>query len=330
MSGAVAQGDARHARGRGWHALPPRSKRRFLLRAAGVAIAVAVVAFLCYYATTIDWDGVFQALRRYQPAELAIALGFAVLSHLAYGAFDLVGRAYTKHKLSRRMSFAVGLVGYAFSLNIGAMVGGAVSRLRLYTRLGLGKGTVAKIVTLSIATNWLAWMLLAGAVFVAQAEPAAEGWVIGRRALQAIGVLLLGLAFAYVMLCAYSTRRSFTVRAHTLILPSVRLAIVQFALGLVNWLAIGAVLYVLFDGHVPYLTLLGVLFLAVVATLIVRVPAGIGPFDAVFLALLAAHPRSIVIAALLAYRAVYYLVPLAIAVPGYLLIERLAGRRKTV
>ena len=85
----------------------------------------------------------------------------------------------------------------------------------------------------------------------------------------------------------------------------------------------------MFDAQVPYLTVLGVLFLGVAATIVVRVPAGIGPLDAVFLALLTRQlPHTEVIAALLAYRAVYYLVPLVLALPGYLLIERHAAARR--
>ena len=326
MSDAGALGRARERR-RPWRALPGRVKRKFLFRALGVAVAALVLALLVRYATQVDWDGVLHSLRRYEAHELALAFGFVVLSHLCYGAYDLVGRAYTKHKLPRGLTYAVAVVGYAFNLNLGAVLGGALLRFRMYTRLGLAKPTVARILALTVATNWLGYTLLAGAAFVAQVTPEPEGWTTGRRALQAIGVLLLGVAFAYLMLCAYAVRRSYTFRTHTLILPKVQLALVQFSLGLCNWAAIGAVLYVLFDAQVPYVTVLGVLFLGVVATLIVRVPAGIGPLDAVFLALLTRQlPHTEVIAALLAYRAIYYLVPLVLAIPGYLLIERYAAR----
>ena len=321
MSDAGAVGRARKRR-RPWHKLPGRVKRKFLFRAFGVAVAVLAVGLLVRYATQVDWDGVMRSLRRYQAPELALALGFVALSHLAYGAYDLIGRAYTNHKLPRGLTYAVALVGYAFNLSVGSMIGGAASRFRMYTRLGLATPTVARILALTVATNWLGYTLLAGAAFVAQVPPTPEDWTVGRRALQAIGVLLLGVAFAYLMLCAYAVRRSYTIRTHTLILPKVQLALWQFALGLCNWAAVGAVLYVLFDAQVPYLTVLGVLFLGVVATLVVRVPAGIGPLDAVFLALLTRQlPHTEVIAALLAYRAVYYLVPLALASIGYAIGE---------
>ncbi len=38
-------------------------------------------------------------------------------------------------------------------------------RYRLYSRLGLDSGTITRIFSLSIATNWLRDILLAGVVF---------------------------------------------------------------------------------------------------------------------------------------------------------------------
>ena len=61
---------------------------------------------------------------------------------------------------------------------------------------------------------------------------------------------------------------------------------------------------------------------AAVAGVIAHVPAGLGVLEAVFIALLGATvPEPRLLGALLAYRALYYIVPLAAAVPLYLRSE---------
>jgi uncharacterized membrane protein YbhN (UPF0104 family) len=67
-----------------------------------------------------------------------------------------------------------------------------------------------------------------------------------------------------------------------------------------------------------------------VAGVITHVPAGLGVLEAVFVALLAHQlPQSRLLAALLAYRAIYYLLPLAIATVAYALTEVRAKRLRT-
>ena len=61
----------------------------------------------------------------------------------------------------------------------------------------------------------------------------------------------------------------------------------------------------------------GVLLLAAVAGVVTHVPAGLGVLEAVFVACLSDVGTTTVLAALLSYRAVYYLVPLALASIGY-------------
>jgi hypothetical protein len=106
-------------------------------------------------------------------------------------------------------------------------------------------------------------------------------------------------------------------------LPSGRIALLQLALSAVNWLLIGAVVWTLLQRHVDYPTVLSVLLVAAVAGVITHVPAGLGVLEAVFVALLAHRvPQGELLAGLLAYRAIYYLAPLAIASLLFLVIDR--------
>ena len=98
-----------------------------------------------------------------------------------------------------------------------------------------------------------------------------------------------------------------------------------------NWSLMGTIVWVLLHGAVAWPLVLSTLLLAAVASALVHVPAGLGVIEAVFVAVLgpagmamAGEPE--LLAALLAYRAVYYLLPLLFAVVFYLAFEARRGK----
>ena len=134
--------------------------------------------------------------------------------------------------------------------------------------------------------------------------------------------MLLLLAVAYLVLCAVAGDHVWTLRGHELETPSLRMALLQLLLSAINWSLIGGVIWCLLEQQLPYHQVLSVLLVAAVAGVITHVPAGLGVLEAVFVALLS-HQLSEgwLLGALLAYRAIYYLLPLAIAVCAYLATE---------
>ena len=96
----------------------------------------------------------------------------------------------------------------------------------------------------------------------------------------------------------------------------------QIGVSSVNWLLIAGVLFLLLQREIPYPTVLATLLVAAIAGVLTHVPAGLGVLEAVFVTLLSSNmATSGLLAALLAYRGIYYLVPLAIAAAAYLFLE---------
>ena len=134
---------------------------------------------------------------------------------------------------------------------------------------------------------------------------------------------MLLAAAGYAWLCSTSRKREWRVRGHTVHLPSGRMAALQFTVAATNWASIAGVLWVLMRGQVDYPSIVAVLLIAAIAGLVVHVPAGLGVIEGVFLALLSGRlPQGGLLAALLAYRAIYYLVPLAFAIPSFFMLDR--------
>lgn len=287
--------------------------------------AIIVLGLLVSHAHRVDWAGAWQALWRYSPLLLLGVLGLATLSHALYGCFDLIGRHHTRHKVPPLQTWAIAVTSYAFNLNLGSLVGGVALRARLYTRAGLDEATIAQVVGLSLATNWLGYGLVAGSLFAAGAIAPPSQAHIGATALRVLGVVMVLIALGYVVACAFARGHEWRVRGRRLQLPSAQLAAIQLGISAANWALMGAAMYLLLDQKVPYATVLGVLMAASIVGVIMPIPGGLGVLEAVYLALLSGSVRQgTVMGAALAYRALYYLLPLLGGLVLYALLERYA------
>ena len=101
------------------------------------------------------------------------------------------------------------------------------------------------------------------------------------------------------------------IRRFRLRLPTLRIAAAQIAVGLANFVCLTFVLYVLLASvqDVPFWTVAAIYVLASVASLISHVPGGLGIIEFVVLSFL---PNAGTWGALIVFRAVYYILPLAL------------------
>ena len=288
---------------------------------------IAVAVLLVLYAQKVNWDDVWKVIHDYNRLVLLGAAALVVVSYLIYGCYDLLGRAYCGHKLAKRQVMLVSFICYAFNLTLSTWVGGIGMRYRLYSRLGLPSSTITRIFSLSITTNWLGYILLGGIIFTFGVVDIPAHWYISDTTLRIIGVVLLLFIAFYLWACGFAKRRHFTIRGQKLVIPSWKFALAQMAISSANWIAMGVIIWLLMGHQTNFFFVLGVLLVSSIAGVIVHIPAGIGVLEAVFLALLAGEHMSqgVIIAALLAYRVLYYFIPLLLALIAYLILE---GRAK--
>lgn len=310
----------------------PRARRKSLTKRAwwGPAKRVLTFAFfalvlglVAHQARTVDWGAVRTSLLAYPASTLLTAAALAAASFIVYCSYDLIGRHQTRHGLPARRVAAIAFTSYAFNLNLGSLVGGVAFRYRLYSRRGLRTETITQVLALSMLTNWLGYLVVGGLVFALAPLALPPEWRIGSEGLRLLGAAMLAGALAYLATCAFATRRVWHVRGHEVKLPSARIAVLQLAVSSINWLLIAAVVWTLLQHQIEYPTVLSVLLVAAVAGVITHVPAGLGVLEAVFVTLLSHRvPQGELLAALVAYRAVYYLGPLAIACGVLMFLER--------
>lgn len=251
-----------------------------------------------------------------RPWTLALSAGATVLGYLALIGHDYVAFRIVGCPLPLRTMLLPSFVSFAVSNSAPASVltAGGV-RYRMYARLGLTPGQAAGIAGVNVVTYVLGLLALAGiSLLVRPGTPlGAPAWLAlsGRT----LGAVLVLVAAAYLA-ATLAHRRPLRLFGRELRFPSPGLAWAQLGLSAADWVLSSGALYVLLAdvGRLPYLVFLTRFLVAAVVTLIAPVPGGLGVFEAVVLYLTSSGaPAARVLAALLVYRVVYYLVPLVAA-----------------
>ncbi|HUG03742.1 MAG TPA: lysylphosphatidylglycerol synthase domain-containing protein [Steroidobacteraceae bacterium] len=296
-----------------------------LKKAATIAIAAVAIYLVVRGARGIDWAGVLGALRNYDLATLAAAFALVIPGQLACACFDLIGRHATRHHIPVPRVMLISLTGYNFSLNLGALIGGLAFRYRLYAPYGLPPMTIAQIIGLSVLTNWSGYVLLAGLVLAYEPPELPSDWGPGSTVLRCVGIGLLVVTAAYLILCATKGGTRVRWKGSVLLLPTLRVAAVQFALSLGSWSVIGALITWLLPGDVGWLTVMPILMISAIAGVWSHIPAGLGIVEVVFVTLLGQRvDGSELLAALFVFRVLYYLVPFLVALAAYAYLEKTA------
>lgn len=305
-----------------WHALRSSRWWPWAVTLATGAVVLLIGALLLRQARNVDWGAVWSALVAMPLPVLLGAAALAFASHGIYSTFDLFGRAYTRHGLPVARTVGTTLVAYPFTLNLGSLIGGVTVRYRLYSRQGVSVGDIGQVVALSIITNWLGYFVLAGAVFWLWTPQLPEGWDMASHQLPWIGSAMAAVTLLYLAACVLRHGRPVTVRGRSFPVPHWRTGLLQVVLSATNWMVMAGAIWLLTQQQAPYVAALATVLLGAVAGLISRIPAGLGVLEAVGTAVLSAYmPAPQALAAILAYRTLYFFAPLAVAAIAFGAVE---------
>jgi hypothetical protein len=277
-----------------------------------------------------EYAEVWAYLRGLPISYVLLALGLTALTFVVLAGYDALALRYVGTSLStRRIAFSA-FVGYAVSQAIGnpILTGGSV-RYRLYSLWGLSPTEVAKAILFAGASFWLGFFSLGGVVFLVAPIGVAEAFDLSVSA-SVLGVGCLVPVAAYV---GFATLwdRPVTVWGWTLDAPPLWMLPVQVTLAIGDLLLASSVVFVLLPPEigVSFPHLVAVYLTALLAGLVSHVPGGLGVFESVMLLLLSPEvPPPIVLGALLAYRGIFHLLPLTLAMVAFGTFELQRGVRR--
>jgi phosphatidylglycerol lysyltransferase len=237
-------------------------------------------------------------------------------------ALRLVGRP-----LPWRTAALASFISYTLSHNLGlSLITGGSARLRIYGAAGIPPADVARIIAIASLSFWGGLLAASSAALLAHRGPLdLAGLHLPVAVQRAGGGGILALAAVAILLCARSRRRAVRLWGWDLPLPGPGQALAQIGAAALDLAFASGALFVLVPGADPHTYPLFVLgfALACIAAMLSHVPGGLGVFEAVLVATLPGR-GAVVLAALIAYRIIYYLIPLALA--GVLLAVE-EGRR---
>ena len=292
-----------------------RERLRAVLPAGiGLILFLAALEVLRAELRTVSWHGLIADLFSISPWHLVAAVALTMVNYAVLTGYDFLAFAYLGRHLPWRRVAMASFVAYAISNNLGfAMLSGASVRYRFYTRWGVTAEELSRIVFAYVVTFWLGLLLIGGLSLMTGRFPRELG--VALPALVApVGALLMLVSVGYVA-AACLHFGPIRIRSVLLPLPSPTIAIAQLAVSVVDWTLAGTVLYVLLPpGAVPFLTFLGAFLASQLLGLASHVPGGVGVFEGLMVLLLKPFlPSTTLLPVLIAYRAVYYLLPLAMA-----------------
>jgi uncharacterized membrane protein YbhN (UPF0104 family) len=249
-------------------------------------------------------------------AGLFVAGGYLTLTFYDLFALRTIGRADVPY----RIAALAGFTSYAVGHNVGASVfsGGAV-RYRIYSASGLSVIDVTKICFVAGLTFWLgnATVLGLGVLYNPLAARALDQLPLWSNRL--IAIVILGLLAAYVA-WVWVKPRIIGREGWQVTLPGGPLTLLQIVIGIVDLACCAAAMYMLVPDE-PNLGFVTVAVIFVAATLLgfaSHAPGGLGVFDAAMLVALWQFDKEDLLAGLLLFRLLYYIVPfvLSLAVLG--------------
>jgi phosphatidylglycerol lysyltransferase len=209
----------------------------------------------------------------------------------------------------------ISFMGYAIGHNVGlnTLSGGAV-RYRAYTALGLSAKQIATIIAFGSVTFLLGSGFLLGLSLLTQAGMSGSVLHVHAALAMLAGGVLLAAVAAYLWLVC-TRHEPLRIRRVVIPVPKPRVAFAQLTVACTDLLCAASVLYVLLppQAAISFGAFAGIYLIAIAAGVISNVPGGIGVFEAVFLVLLPAVPKDRLLGALVAYRAIYYFAPFALA-----------------
>ncbi|MGO9422846.1 UPF0104 family protein [Roseiarcus sp.] len=289
-------------------------RRRKTLRRLGLATSALIIAIsLTIFARTlmrIDIVKFKAAFASTGGDQILLSFAFTALSYLALTGYDGLALRHLHVRVPYWLTALASFASYAVSFTLGfpLVTGGAV-RYWLYSPAGLTAGNIASLTIVAGITFWLGMGLIVGVGFIFTSDAVAEINHFNALANQLIGLSAIALLILYLGWVGVLRWRGAPVVGNFK-LPGPMLTLGQMALGVIDVCSASAALYVLLpkDATIGFPTFATLYSFAAMLGIASHSPGGLGVFEATILQAVGGDVDAL-LAALLLFRGIYYIVP---------------------
>jgi len=304
-----------------------------------------VVSWLGLFFFALAAFMIYRQLAKYSIEELENALLSIPLSNLLYAllasfagyialsTYDYLALRYIKTKLATWKWILTGFVGFSVSNNAGhAIVSGGAVRYRFYSRWGINPGDIVKMVTFSGFTYLVACFFLIIVGYILTPEHAFGGNESTKLSTFITMILSVIGLFIYLWASIYY-KKDLVIKGVDFKMPKFSLALKQIVIGSLDILMASLVLYFVLISFIDinFFTFMGAFIIAQVLGVYSQVPGGLGVFELVFSNILPGQDnQAILFGALIAYRIIYYLLPLVLSGIVLFCYEYLRNKKNSI
>jgi len=280
-------------------------------------VIITVAAVVLYRILRgIDLREVLEAIKGTETRDIVLAGLFVAAGYFTLTFYDLFAlRTIGAGHVPYRVAALAGFTSYSVGHNVGASVftGGAV-RYRIYSSWGLSAIDVAKICFVAGLTFWLGNVAVLGLgiayePWAASAIDQLPSWIN-----RIIALVMLAMLAGYVA-WVWTKPRVVGRSNWEVALPGGPLTLLQITIGIVDLACCALAMYVLLpdDPHIDFIKLAVIFVSATLLGFASHSPGGLGVFDAAMLVALIEFDKEELLAGLLLFRLLYYVIPFALS-----------------
>lgn len=277
----------------------------------------ALAAYMLYVQLSkYQWIDIKNALLSIPEHNLVLACIASFFGYVALSSYDYLALRYIGRKLSPLKWIFAGFIGFSVSNNAGhAIVSGGAIRYRLYTRWRFHASEIVRMVTFSGFTYLVACFFLIIMGYILTPNHAfGEGSVSKLTTTVVALVSAAGLLLYFWASLFY--KKPIIIKEVEFDIPSFKMALAQVFIGAADILMASLVLYFSLIAFVdiPFDVFIGVFIIAQVLGVFSQVPGGLGVFEGLFMFIIPGNNNAaLLFGALIAYRIIYYLLPLVVS-----------------
>lgn len=272
---------------------------------------------------SIDFSDVTQQLLALPTATVLLGLSFSVGVYALVGIYEGIAVRMASGRKMPGAAFRTAVIANPIGRAIGlALVSGGALRYRMYAAIGLSAREVASIVVIAAMPYFFSvgWLIDLSLLF--NAETAARALRLTPGVVLTLGAIGLAKDIGWLV---FVTRRKepMIMGGQTLPVPTLRDTSLQLGVGLLQISLMTGILYIFMPPELDmsWPAFIAIYCIAFVAGQLSNVPAGLGVLEAALLLMLPQVPPAKLLGAILAYRAVYEILPLLIALGLLLTFE---------
>ena len=308
------------------------------------AIFNKIVSWLGIFFFVLAAYMIYRQLSKYSLDELKNAILSIPMNHLlwallasfvgyiALSTYDYLALRYIRIKLAAWKWILTGFVGFSVSNNAGhAIVSGGAVRYRFYSKWGISPSDIVKMVTFSGFTYLVACFFLIIVGYFLTPEHAFGGNDSTKMS-TFITMILSVIGLCIYLWASIYYKKDLVIKGVDFKMPKFSLALKQIFIGSLDILMASLVLYFVLISfiEIDFFTFMGAFIIAQVLGVYSQVPGGLGVFELVFSNILPGQDnQAILFGALIAYRIIYYLLPLILS-GIVLVIYEYCRNRKTL